>query len=76
MFVNTVISSILPQIEGMIFCLHILGFLAILIVLAYMGPHGEASEVFRLFLNKGEWATQGLSFMVGLIGISFSFVGK
>ena len=75
-FVNTVVSSILPQIEGMIFILHILGFLAILIVLSYMAPHAQASEVFALFLNQGEWKTQGLSFMIGLIGISFSFVGK
>lgn len=75
-FVNTVVSNLLPQIEGLIFGLHILGFLAILIVLTYMAPHGPASEVFTLFLNQGDWDTQGLSFLIGLIGISFSFVGK
>ncbi|KAL9064200.1 MAG: hypothetical protein Q9161_009020 [Pseudevernia consocians] len=75
-FVNTVVSSILPKIEGCIFALHVLGFLAILIVLTYMAPHGTASEVFTLFLNQGDWSTQGLSFMIGLIGMSFSFVGK
>ena len=75
-FVNTVVSNLLPQIEGLIFGLHVLGFLAILIVLTYMAPHGKASEIFTLFLNQGDWGTQGLSFMIGLIGISFSFVGK
>lgn len=75
-FFNTVVSSLLPQIEGLIFALHVLGFLVILIVLTYMAPHGQASEVFTLFLNEGNWPTQGLSFMIGLIGISFSFVGK
>ena len=74
-FVNTVVSSILPTIEGFIFTLHILGFLAILIVLSYMAPHSTASEVFTLFLNEGNWSTQGLSFMIGIIGMAFSFVG-
>ena len=75
-FVNAVVSSILPKIEGCIFALHVLGFLAILVVLTYMAPHGTASEVFTLFLNQGDWSTQRLSFMIGLIGMSFSFVGK
>ena len=75
-FFNTVVSSILPKVEGCIFFLHVLGFLAILIVLTYMAPHGTASEVFTLFLNQGDWSTTGLSFMIGLIGMSFSFVGK
>ena len=74
--VNTVLSSKLPQIEGLMFVLHVLGFLAILIVLAYMAPHTTATEVFTLFLNEGNWSTQGVSFMIGLTGITFSFVGK
>ena len=74
-FVNTVVSSLLPKIEGLIFTLHVLGAIAILIVMSYMAPHGTASEVFTLFLNQGNWSTQGLSFMIGLIGMSFSFVG-
>lgn len=74
-FVNTVVSSTLPKIEGVIFILHVLGFLAILIILTYMAPHTAASEVFTLFLNEGNWDTQGLSFMIGLTGLSFSFVG-
>ena len=74
-FVNTVVSSLLPKIEGFIFTLHVLGAIAILIVMSYMAPHSTASEVFTLFLNQGDWSTQGLSFMIGLIGMSFSFVG-
>ena len=75
-FINTVVGSILPKIEGLIFVLHIFGFLAILIVLSYMAPHAPASEVFTLLLNEGDWPTQGLSFMIGLVGLSFSFVGR
>lgn len=75
-FVNMVVSSILPEIEGLTFVLHALGFLAVFIVLTYMAPHSPTSEAFALFLNEGDWSTQGLSFMIGLIGLSFSFVGE
>lgn len=72
---NTVISSVLPQVESLILVIHVLGFFAILIPVVYLAPHGSASEVFTLFLNAGNWPTQGLSFFVGLIGLVFSLLG-
>ena len=75
-FINTIVSSLLPKFEGLILILHIIGFFAILIPLVYLGPHGSADEVFTTFLNGGGWPTQGLSFFVGLIGNVFAFVGK
>ena len=74
-FVNTVVSSALPKIEITILMLHVFGFFAILITISYMAPHGSASDVFTVFLNEGNWSSQGLSFMIGLTGLSFSFVG-
>ena len=74
--VNTVISHLLPKIESFILILHILGFFAILVPLVYYAPHGNASDVFTLFLNRGHWQTQGLSFMVGVLGPTFSFLGR
>ena len=75
-FINTVVSSLLPKIEGLILVLHVLGFFAVLIPLVYMAPHGSASDVFTLFLNEGGWSTQGLSFFVGILGNVFSFLGR
>lgn len=75
-FINTVVGSLLPKIEGAFLILHIFGFVAIVIVLAYMAPHGNASDVFGTFINGGGWPTQGVSFMVGLLGVSFAFVGE
>ena len=72
---NTVISSALPKIEGLILVIHTLGFFAIMIPLVYMAPRSTAEEVFTHFLNEGDWPTQGLSFFVGLIGVAFSFLG-
>lgn len=75
-FVNTYLSGILPFIEAGLLLVHVLGFVAIFIILAYMAPHGKAHDVFTQFFNGGNWPTQGLSTMVGLIGLVFAFVGE
>ncbi|KAL8825272.1 MAG: hypothetical protein Q9191_004511 [Dirinaria sp. TL-2023a] len=74
-FLNTVISGLLPAIEGLILIFHILGFFAILITLVYLAPHGTAADVFKTVLNEGNWRTQGLSYCVGFIGNVATFVG-
>ncbi|KAM5343930.1 hypothetical protein ACJ41O_012467 [Fusarium nematophilum] len=73
--INTVISSMLPKLEGMILILHIIGFFAVLITLVTFGANGDASSVFLEFRNEGMWPSQGLSWFVGLLGCVFSFVG-
>ncbi|EGX95970.1 amino acid/polyamine transporter I [Cordyceps militaris CM01] len=74
-FINTVVSSALPKIEGMILVLHIVGFFGVLITLLTFGAQGDADDVFATFRNGGGWPTQGLSFFVGLLGLIFSFAG-
>ncbi|OAA39932.1 Amino acid/polyamine transporter I [Cordyceps fumosorosea ARSEF 2679] len=73
--VNAVVSSALPKFEGLILILHVLGFFAILIPMVSLGYHGDPHQVFTEFRNGGGWPTQGLSFMVGLVGNVFAFVG-
>lgn len=73
--INAVVSSALPKFEGLILVLHVLGFFAILIPMVSLGYHGDPHTVFTEFRNGGGWPTQGLSFMVGLIGNVFAFVG-
>ncbi|CAM1509634.1 Fc.00g033730.m01.CDS01 [Cosmosporella sp. VM-42] len=74
-FINTLASSALPKFEGLILILHVLGFFAILIPLVTLGSHGNAKEIFSTFINNGGWSSQGLSFMVGMMGNVFAFVG-
>ncbi|KAI0883455.1 amino acid/polyamine transporter I [Annulohypoxylon maeteangense] len=74
-FVNTVIAGLLPVLEGVILFIHVLGFIAILVTLVYLSPHGTADDVFFRSLNEGNWPTQGLSFCVGFIGNVATFVG-
>lgn len=74
-FINTVISSLLPMLEGLILIIHVLGFFAIVIPLVYMSSHGSPSSVFTTFVDGGGWGSRGLSFWVGIIGNVFAFLG-
>lgn len=75
-FINTFLARWLPKIEGLVLCVHILGFFAILIPLVYLAPHGSSKDVFTTFINGGAWDTNGLSFFVGLTTSVFSFLGE
>jgi choline transport protein len=75
MFVNVGASNLLPRFEGVVLVLHIAGFFAILVPLAYLGDHVSAKEVFTTFNNGGGWPTMGLSFFVGMLGNTFAFTG-
>lgn len=74
-FINVLASTVLPKFEGFILILHVVGFFAILLPLVFLGEHQDPHQVFNLWLNLGNWPTQGTSFMVGLLGPVFMFVG-
>lgn len=73
--INALVSTILAKMEALILILHIVGFVAIMVPLIYLAPHSSPQQVFTVFENAGEWATQGLSFFVGLTGLVFAFIG-
>ena len=75
-FVNTIASGLLPIIESIILVFHILGFVAVLVPLVSLAPHGSVASVFQTSLNEGGWPTQGMSYCVGFIGNVATFVGK
>jgi len=74
-FINVLASTVLPKFEGFILILHIVGFFAILLPLLVLGEHQDPHDVFGLWLNEGDLPTQGVSFMVGLLGPVFMFLG-
>lgn len=73
--INVIGGSLLPKFEGLILVLHILGFFAIIIPLIYMSNHDNAIEVFGTWVNSGDWPSQGISTLVGLMGAVFAFAG-
>ena len=75
-FVNAIFGRLFPRVEGLILVVHILGFFAVILPLIFFGPHQNPSEVFRTFVNNGNFPTKGLSFMVGIAGTAFPFLGE
>lgn len=75
-FLNTVLGGLLPTIELTFLTLHAVGFLAMLIPLATMGPHGNAHELFTQFNDGGGWGSLGLSFFVGIQGDASAILGE
>ncbi|KAL8832664.1 MAG: hypothetical protein Q9191_000117 [Dirinaria sp. TL-2023a] len=72
-FINCFTNQALARLERGILILHLAGFVAVLVPLVCLGPHGDGS-VFTTFLNEGAWPTQPLSFFVGLPAAVFSLV--
>jgi amino acid transporter len=65
-----------PKIQNGLVVAHIIGFLAVIIVLWVAGPNQSAKAVFTEFTNEGGWSTIGLSIMVGQISASWAFLGE
>lgn len=74
--VNTLAGTKLPRIEIVLLVAYILSFFGIVVPLVCLAPHGNAHDVFAVFVNGGAWSSQGLSFFVGLSGNAFAFLGK
>lgn len=74
-FINTVVSSLLPKFEALILILHIVGYFSVLIPLVRLGDHADPQTVFTKFNNGGNWTSNGLSLLVGLTGNAFAFLG-
>ncbi|CAI7583830.1 unnamed protein product [Penicillium glandicola] len=75
LIVNLLGGNLLPRIETTLLALHILGFFGIIIPVVYMADHNTKEQVFLSFQNGGGFATQGLSWFVGMTNCAFAFAG-
>ncbi len=58
---NMFFARSLPAAENIFLVVHILGYLAYLIVLWVMSDHASAKQVFTTFVDEGGWGNQALS---------------
>ncbi|OAX79052.1 hypothetical protein ACJ72_06632 [Emergomyces africanus] len=56
---NIWVAQGLPMIQNMLLVVHVVGFLAVVIVLWVMAPHQPAKAVFTEFRNGGDWPNMG-----------------
>ena len=73
---NVFLAKQLPRLEVLMLVLHIVGFLAIVIVLWVLAPRTPARVVFTNFQNNGDWPNLGLSILIGLTGPVYSMIAS
>ncbi|KAK4546356.1 hypothetical protein LTR36_002033 [Oleoguttula mirabilis] len=66
---------ILPMIELLGGVCHIVFFIMILVALVVLAPQSSADSVFTKFVNGGGWASDGVSWSIGLLTVVYCFVG-
>ncbi|KAH3990200.1 hypothetical protein HBI24_123450 [Parastagonospora nodorum] len=73
--VTTVLGRLLPTIESVAFVIFVMGFFVLIIVLKYLAPKTDSSQVFQNFFNGGGWNNNVEATFVGAIPIMFGFNG-
>ncbi|KAH4006794.1 hypothetical protein HBH98_157480 [Parastagonospora nodorum] len=73
--VTTVLGRLLPTIESVAFVIFVMGFFVLIIVLKYLAPKTDSSQVFQNFFNGGGWDNNVEATFVGAIPIMFGFNG-
>lgn len=73
--VNVYAIKILPalQLVGGIF--HVTFFVAIVVPLVLLSPRSTPQFVFTELLNKGGWESDGISWCIGLLSVTYCFLG-
>ncbi|KAK5049998.1 hypothetical protein LTR84_004117 [Exophiala bonariae] len=74
-FFNTFLSRHLPLVERLVLCLHVGGFICIVVPLWVLGPRGNSHEIWTVFADGGGWGSTGLATLVGLITPVTAFLG-
>ncbi|KAE9987052.1 hypothetical protein EG328_003834 [Venturia inaequalis] len=74
-FFNTYGARHLPLLEGVVLCLHVFGFFAILIPLWVLAPKLSTARVFTEFNDGGGWGSPATACIVGQVSAIFSFIG-
>jgi choline transport protein len=68
--------KLLPLIELIGGICHVAFFIALLVPLVTLAPRSSADFVFRTLLNEGGWNSDGISWCIGLLTVTFCFVGE
>jgi choline transport protein len=74
--VNVYGIQLLPAIQMMGGICHVVFFVALIVPLVLLAPRSTPDFVFTAFLNEGGWKSDGVSWCVGLLTVTFCFMGK
>ena len=67
---------LLPAIQLMGGLCHVIFFFCLSIPLILLAPRSTPDFVFTELINKGGWSSDGISWCVGLLTVTYCFMGK
>jgi hypothetical protein len=68
--------KVLPAIQLMGGLCHVIFFFALIIPLILLAPRSSPDFVFATFVNESGWSSDGISWCVGLLTVTYCFMGK
>ncbi|KAF2718641.1 amino acid transporter [Polychaeton citri CBS 116435] len=74
--VNTVLARYLPRLEGIMFIIFTMAFMAFMVVLWVLAPRLTTTEVFQTIQKGSGWGTLGLSLLASQSAVMFLLVGS
>jgi amino acid transporter len=74
-FINIFVARRLPLVEGFLALVHFAGLFIVIIVLWTLAPRNNAHDAFFQFSNNGGYASDGVSFMVGILPLTLCLLG-
>jgi len=67
-------SSGMPVLQNLMLGVHVMGFVAVVVVFWVLSPRADARVTFLDFRNEGGWETAGLAVMVGQISAIYACI--
>lgn len=55
---------------------HVIFFFALIIPLILLAPRSTPDFVFTTFVNDSGWSSNGVSWCIGLLTVTYCFMGK
>ena len=75
LMINIFGIKLLPHLESVAGVCHVLFFFILLVPLTYLAPQSPSEFVWTNFQNSGGYS-DGVSWCLGLLTVTFSFIGK
>jgi amino acid transporter len=73
---NVFVARKLPGVEGAVFAIYVLAFIAFFVVLLAMGDRSGGKEVFTDFQDNAGWGSIGTACFVGVSGPVITLIGS
>jgi L-asparagine transporter-like permease len=68
--------KILPLIQLLGGIMHVTFFVALIVPLVLLSPRSTPDFVFAELVNEGGWKSNGISWCLGMLTVTYCFIGK